>query len=387
MAKMKTIFSYYKKQEPSIDVAQEIELVPQSNAQDIPQLIEPISDPIPQADSRAQVPQVDSSTQLNSGVGDFVKGDPGLRPQIQNCPVDKQNEIRMAYMKLGPYQPKKDVYPSSGPNRHRRRFQSHWFNAFSWLEYSPSKDAAFCFPCFLFRKKPKGKSGSNTFTEKGFRSWRKVNNGKECAFLSHMGKDSNSAHNFAAQCYDNLKSGKYDIEQVMEKVSDEDIIKNRLRLKTSIDAAKWLAFQSCPFRGNDEGPNSMNQGNFLEMMKLPASYNAKVKAVVRQNPEFQNLPTIAALCRKLAESGRSKDYHLVDRLIRLILTLPVSTATTERAFSAMKLVKTRLRNKMEDEYLRDCLLTYIEKEMALEFTVDTIIDDFNVKKRRRVELQ
>ncbi|KAL6619567.1 hypothetical protein ACP70R_034706 [Stipagrostis hirtigluma subsp. patula] len=283
MAKMKTIFSYYKKQEPSIDVAQEIEPVPQSNAQDIPQLIEPISDPIPQADSRAQVPQVDSSTQLNSGVGDFVKGDPGLRPQIQNCPIDKQNEIRMAYMKLGPYQPKKDVYPSSGPNRHRRRFQSHWFNAFSWLEYSSSKDAAFCFPCFLFRKKPKGKSGSNTFTEKGFRSWRKVNNGKECAFLSHMGKDSNSAHNFAAQCYDNLKSGKYDIEQVMEKVSDEDIIKNRLRLKTSIDAAKWLAFQACPFRGNDEGPNSMNQGNFLEMMKLLASYNAKVKAVVLGN--------------------------------------------------------------------------------------------------------
>jgi hypothetical protein len=52
------------------------------------------------------------------------------------------------------------------------------------------------------------------------------------------------------------------------------------------------------------------------------------------------------------------------RLIRLVLTLPVSTATTERAFSAMKLVKTRLRNKMEDGFLRDCLIIYIEKEIA-----------------------
>jgi hypothetical protein len=66
--------------------------------------------------------------------------------------------------------------------------------------------------------------------------------------------------------------------------------------------------------------------------------------------------------------------------------LPVSNATTERAFSAMELVKTRLRNKMEDEFLRDCLLIYIEKEMA-EFSVDTIIDDFNSKKLCRVELK
>ncbi|KAL6660340.1 hypothetical protein ACP70R_001886 [Stipagrostis hirtigluma subsp. patula] len=93
MAKMKTIFSYYKKQEQSVDVDQEVEPVPQSNARDIPELMEPISDSNPQADSSAQPPQVDSSAQPISGVGDFVKGDPGLRPQIRNCPTDKQNEI------------------------------------------------------------------------------------------------------------------------------------------------------------------------------------------------------------------------------------------------------------------------------------------------------
>ncbi|KAJ1289910.1 hypothetical protein BS78_02G201200 [Paspalum vaginatum] len=81
------------------------------------------------------------------------------------------------------------------------------------------------------------------------------------------------------------------------------------------------------------------------------------------------------------------DVHLICRLIRFILTLPVSTGTTERAFSAMKLVKTRLRNKMEDEYLRDCLLIYIEKEKALEFAIDTLIDYFSAKKRQRVDLK
>ena len=77
----------------------------------------------------------------------------------------------------------------------------------------------------------------------------------------------------------------------------------------------------------------------------------------------------------------------IDRLIRLVLTLPVSTATTERAFSAMKLLKTRLRNKMEDDFLRDCMIVYIEREIAMKFTTDSIIDDLYAKKNRKVRLK
>ncbi|KAH1096126.1 hypothetical protein J1N35_013047 [Gossypium stocksii] len=54
--------------------------------------------------------------------------------------------------------------------------------------------------------------------------------------------------------------------------------------------------------------------------------------------------------RSLVESGKSVMYPFVDRLIRLILTLPVSTTSSKRAFSAMKIVKTRLRSKMEDDF-------------------------------------
>ena len=34
----------------------------------------------------------------------------------------------------------------------------------------------------------------------------------------------------------------------------------------------------------------------------------------------------------------------------LVLTLPISTAPTEQAFLAMNVIKTDLRNKMEDEF-------------------------------------
>ncbi|XP_025682376.1 uncharacterized protein [Arachis hypogaea] len=107
---------------------------------------------------------------------------------------------------------------------------------------------------------------------------------------------------------------------------------------------------------------------------------------VRQHPEMKNLSTIHELCRCLAETKKSKVYYLIDRLIRLILTLPVSTATTERSFSAMKIIKTRLRNKMEDDFLADSLVIYIEKEIAEKFSSNSIIEDFKSLKIRRVPL-
>ena len=74
---------------------------------------------------------------------------------------------------------------------------------------------------------------------------------------------------------------------------------------------------------------------------------------------------------------------MIDKLIRLVLTLPVSTATTERAFSAMKLLKTRLHNRMEDEFLTDNMIVYIEKEIAGNFTIEMIMDEFYSMKNRR----
>jgi hypothetical protein len=73
------------------------------------------------------------------------------------------------------------------------------------------------------------------------------------------------------------------MEQLLEKQTEEDIKRNRLRLKVTIDVLKWLAFQACPFRGHDESINSINQGNFLEMVKLIASYDIEIGAVVLGN--------------------------------------------------------------------------------------------------------
>ncbi|XP_042401473.1 zinc finger MYM-type protein 1-like [Zingiber officinale] len=86
--------------------------------------------------------------------------------------------------------------------------------------------------------------------------------------------------------------------------------------------------------------------------------------------------TLSNLCQELVASRRSENYVMLTRLIYLVLTLPVSTATVERAFSAMKHVKTAIRNKMEDGFLADCMTIYIEREFAMNIDVESIIDEY-----------
>ena len=102
-----------------------------------------------------------------------------------------------------------------------------------------------------------------------------------------------------------------------------------------------------------------------------------------KHQDFQNMSTISELCRELQISGKSNIYFLIDRLIRLVLTLPVFTTTTERAFSTMKLLKTRLRNRMEDGFLANNMIVYIKKEIAGNFTIEMIMDEFYSMKNHR----
>ena len=44
----------------------------------------------------------------------------------------------------------------------------------------------------------------------------------------------------------------------------------------------------------------------------------------------------------------------------------------------MKIVKNDLRNKMGDEFLANCMVVYIERDIAESFDTDSIIEDFTL---------
>nr|GEW48941.1 hypothetical protein [Tanacetum cinerariifolium] len=117
--------------------------------------------------------------------------------------------------------------------------------------------------------------------------------------------------------------------------------------------------------------------DFTEQERIRLSFELKIFNIERsRNPKLSKVSTIAELCKVLVETKKPESYYLLDRLIRLILTLPVSTTTAESGFSAMKICKSRLRNRMSGDFLADSLVVYIEKEVAENFDSESVIDEF-----------
>ena len=65
----------------------------------------------------------------------------------------------------------------------------------------------------------------------------------------------------------------------------------------------------------------------------------------------------------MVEIKKNVSYSLVYSLVTLALILLVATATVERVFSTMNIIKNRLRNQIGDQWMNDCLVTYIEKNI------------------------
>jgi hypothetical protein len=74
-------------------------------------------------------------------------------------------------------------------------------------------------------------------------------------------------------------------------------------------------------------------------------------------------------CRELKKKKKKKKIFSPTRVL-------VSTATIERTFSTIKIAKTRLRNKIDDGFLANSLVFYIERRIAESFDLDSILDNF-----------
>ncbi|XP_047317558.1 zinc finger MYM-type protein 1-like [Impatiens glandulifera] len=207
-----------------------------------------------------------------------LERNPAIWIPIWQHPINKQDEIRRSYIRMGPYQPKLDEYPRTkfGSQTQYRRFQYSWFEKFPWLEYSSSKDLIFCFPCFLFQEK----SHINpSFTIDGFNNWKRVNDGVKCPLLIHVGGPT-SSHSNSVKCVEDLMKVSGHIDNILNAQSLDEVQKNRLRLKTTIESIQWLSLQACAFRGHDESSSSKNCGNFIEMIKLMGRLNVNIGDIV-----------------------------------------------------------------------------------------------------------
>ena len=69
------------------------------------------------------------------------------------------------------------------------------------------------------------------------------------------------------------------------------------------------------------------------------------------------------------------------------MVLPVTTATVERTFSSMKLIKTRLRSRMGESTLDHAMRVCIEgPERLSNDTLEEVIQNYKQSKKRKLAL-
>ena len=94
---------------------------------------------------------------------------------------------------------------------------------------------------------------------------------------------------------------------------------------------------------------------------------------VKRDKRFSDIEDLKSLAKKMVETKKDRLFSMVYRQIELALLLPVATASVERVFSAMKTVKTHLRNKIRDEWLNNSLVVFIEKEIFATIDNESIL--------------
>ncbi|XP_027062714.1 uncharacterized protein [Coffea arabica] len=208
--------------------------------------------------------QNQSCVELN--LNDIVS-DPGLRKSVEKFDISLRDHVRREYLTRGTCQPIGHMYPKTSFGKQHRSFQDSWYQKFVWLEYSISKDAAFCFWCFLFKTQNKGgRYAEDAFTKTGFNNWKKAME----RFNEHIGA-VNSCHNDARIQFESFQDQRHSVSNVLRSCGREIDNAYRTRLTAALDVTRFLLKQGLAFRGNDESTSSSNRGNFLELFEWYSS--------------------------------------------------------------------------------------------------------------------
>uniref|UniRef100_A0A0D3DV90 HAT C-terminal dimerisation domain-containing protein n=1 Tax=Brassica oleracea var. oleracea TaxID=109376 RepID=A0A0D3DV90_BRAOL len=127
-------------------------------------------------------------------------------------------------------------------------------------------------------------------------------------------------------------------------------------------------------------PDDFSYGELLSLEQQLEIYIDNI----RRDERFKNVENLGDLSCLMVKTQKHIPHLLVYRLLKLVLTLPVATASVERCFSAMKLVKTAARNRIGDHFLSDFMVCFIEKELFDSVSNEKVIERFQKMNECRV---
>ena len=122
---------------------------------------------------------------------------------------------------------------------------------------------------------------------------------------------------------------------------------------------------------------------FHQDLPAPEAFQQEVKVWTERWKLFST-PLPDNICETLQQAN-DKLYPNICSLLKLLLVIPVTTASVERGNSSLKYVKSELRTTMTQDRLNVLILLFIHKDIPLDY--DVIVNAFAAKRPRRMLLQ
>ena len=130
--------------------------------------------------------------------------------------------------------------------------------------------------------------------------------------------------------------------------------------------------------------------NDLDLARLQIQLQMLPDLIRTRNMKLSNdipirkVTNVRTLCEVMNEVPMSKGmFSEVLRLIKIFYTIPVTTATAERTFSALRRLKTYLRATMSQQRLNHTMLLYVHKDRTDKIDIVNIARSFIKENDRR----
>ena len=115
----------------------------------------------------------------------------------------------------------------------------------------------------------------------------------------------------------------------------------------------------------------------IDMEKLSLQLQLLPDAMKGSPTKIKEVTRIRTICDILNDQPGVKNLlSEVHKVLRIYYTILVTTASAERSFSALKRIKTYLRNSITQHRLNHCMLLHVHRQQTDELDLNTIAKEF-----------
>lgn len=117
-----------------------------------------------------------------------------------------------------------------------------------------------------------------------------------------------------------------------------------------------------------------------EEEKVEKIQNNKKEELLPSRKKITNVDSIKTVHKIFQVSQLATIFPLIDIALKIISTLPVASASTERSFSKLKIIKkNRLRTTMSQDRLEYLMIINCEKDISKSINHEEILKIFSEK--------